>query len=173
MSCHLAGIENEAIGSGPNARVAQDAAVAYNSQANEYLVVWHADVLAQDDEFEIFGQRLSATGAELGGDFRISNAGPEGDVARGAFSPALAYSSQANEYLVVRHGDPDVNGDNEIFGQRVSASCSTSILEARKVSCDHQGGEASRLPSLNFAARSWCSIGRLQPESGVEPLPLR
>ena len=51
-------------------------AVAYNSQANGYLVVFRADGLATDDEDEVFGQRLSASGEELGGDFRIPTWAP-------------------------------------------------------------------------------------------------
>ena len=47
----------------------QEPAVAYNVRTNEYLVVWHGDDDAGplvDDEFEIFAQRLSAGGAEVG-----------------------------------------------------------------------------------------------------------
>ncbi|MGH8700944.1 MAG: hypothetical protein ACREVR_07175, partial [Burkholderiales bacterium] len=69
---------------GDAARAAFLSAVAYNAQANEYLVTWVADGLATDNEFEIFAQRLSATGTELGGDFRVSTTGTDGDAARGA-----------------------------------------------------------------------------------------
>jgi Ca2+-binding RTX toxin-like protein len=98
-------------------------AVVYNSQANEYLVVWLADGLGTNDELEIFGQRLSAAGAELGGDFRISTTGTDGDTARAAGDPAVAYSPQANEYLVAWHGDGlATDNENEVFGQRLSAT---------------------------------------------------
>ena len=58
---------------------AGSASVAYNSHANEYLVVWHGNGLATDGGVEVFGQRVSAIGAELGGDFRISTTGSDGD----------------------------------------------------------------------------------------------
>jgi hypothetical protein len=51
-------------------------AVAYNSTADEYLVVWDGDDRSgalDNDEFEVYGQRLDAsTGAKVGAnDFRI------------------------------------------------------------------------------------------------------
>ncbi|NJN96951.1 MAG: hypothetical protein HC875_24070 [Anaerolineales bacterium] len=119
---------------GPDGNIkfrAQYPAIAYNSAANEYLVVWHGEDDTGglvDDEYEIFGQRLNgATGAEVGvNDFRISDMGPDGNPNFGAFYPAVAYNSAANEYLVVWHGDDNTGGlaDNEpeIFGQRLSAT---------------------------------------------------
>jgi hypothetical protein len=114
---------------GPDGNPAYDAytpAVVYNSTDNQYLVVWSGD----DDineEYEIYGQRLSATGGGLGtNDFRISDMGPDGNAAYGAFEPAVAYNSQNNEYLVVWSGDDNtgslVDGEFEIFGQRLNAT---------------------------------------------------
>ena len=57
---------------GPNGDTnydARDPAVAYNSVNNEYLVVWEGDDntgTLVDGEFEIFGQRLTATGGQVG-----------------------------------------------------------------------------------------------------------
>ncbi len=77
-------------------------AVAYNSIADEYLVVWNGDddsAGLADDEFEIYGQRLDAlTGAEVGtNDFRISDMGPDGRARSDAESPAVAYNPNADE----------------------------------------------------------------------------
>ncbi|MCC7359833.1 MAG: hypothetical protein IT317_10170, partial [Anaerolineales bacterium] len=116
---------------GPNGSTSYDAyypAVAYNSSANQYLVVWQGDDNTGelvDEEVEIFGQRVNAaTGAELGGDFRLSDMGPDGSTSYGAFTPAVAYNSQNNEYLVVWQGDDNTGGlvdeEVEIFGQRVA-----------------------------------------------------
>jgi hypothetical protein len=110
-------------------------AVAYNSANNEDLVVWHGDddtgALA-NEEYEIFGQRVSATGVEIGtNDFRLSDMGPDGDWLYDARSPAVAYNSADEEYLVVWYGDDDtggmVNEEREIFGQRVDAATGAEI----------------------------------------------
>ncbi len=105
------------------------AAVVYNPIAGEYLVVWDADDAGNgvvDNEREIFGQRLSATGAELGtNDFRISHMGPWEDSSFDAMNPAVAHRPAANEYLVVWESDyvgAVHNDEFEIFGQRLSAS---------------------------------------------------
>ncbi len=107
-----------------------DAAVAYNSTNNEYLVVWTGDDAAPplgNDEFEVYGQRIdAANGAEIGSDFRISDMGPDGSTAYEAEEVAIAYNSTDNEYLVVWRGEEDFaplgNGEREIFGQRIDAN---------------------------------------------------
>ena len=109
---------------------AHTASIAYNSTNNEYLVIWRGEgntpPLA-DTENEIFGQLLGAAGNEIGNDFRISDMGPDGDASYDAdVSPSVTYNSTTNEYLVVWSGDDNsgslVNGENEIFGQRISAT---------------------------------------------------
>ena len=123
---------------GPDGNAAYDAdvpAVVYNSTEDEYLVVWDGDdntaplVLG---EYEIFGQRVDgATGAEIGGDFRISDMGPDGNAAFDAYFPAIAYNSTEDEYLVVWWGDdniaPLVDGEYEIYGQRVDGATGAEI----------------------------------------------
>jgi len=101
-----------------------NAAVAYNSTDNEYLVVWHGDTSAGslvDEEFEIYGQRINAaTGAAVGNDdFRISDMGTDGSTSFAAFSPAVAYNSTDNEYLVVWEGDDSATNGLEAYGQRI------------------------------------------------------
>jgi hypothetical protein len=118
---------------GPDASTlfaAADPAVAYNSTRNQFLVVWRGDdntAPLVDDEFEIFGQRLDATGTQTGtNDFRISDMGPDGNTLFGAFNPSVAYKNSKNDYLVVWHGDdgtaPLVDGEFEIYGQLLSGS---------------------------------------------------
>jgi hypothetical protein len=100
--------------------------VAYNRAANEYLVVWQGED-GVSDELEIWGQRLSAAGAEVGGiDFRISDMGPDGNRDYNATQATVVANPSANEYLVVWEGDdntpPLVNDEFEVFGQRLTAS---------------------------------------------------
>ncbi|MBZ0110817.1 MAG: hypothetical protein K8J08_00005, partial [Thermoanaerobaculia bacterium] len=103
--------------------------IAYNSNRDEYLVVWSGDdnvgSLA-DGEYEIFGQRLDGSGVPFGNnDFRISEAGPDGSTFYRAEAPAVAFNPDRDEYLVVWVGDDDDLGpgnDNyEVFGQFLDA----------------------------------------------------
>jgi RTX calcium-binding nonapeptide repeat (4 copies)/Putative metal-binding motif len=109
---------------GDNLFDAHDPAVAYNAQANEYLVTWTGvdGAPLADHESEIFGQRLDAGGAATGADdFRVSTAmGADGNACCGAGSPAVAYNPQSNEYLAIWEGVPA--GESEIYGQRFTAA---------------------------------------------------
>lgn len=105
---------------------AQYAAVAYNPDAEEYLVFWtgKTDCTVGDSETEIYGRRLDArTGALLGQLIVVSEVGPRCDAAYEAISPAVAYNAMRDEFLVVWYGDDDENGlvddEQEIFGQRL------------------------------------------------------
>ncbi len=115
---------------------AERPAVAWNSTNNLYLVVWSGD----DDtpplvngESEIFGQLIAGgTGAEVGtNDFRLSDMGPNGNGAYDALNPDVAYNATNNEFLVVWQGDdntaPLVDGESEIFGQRVAGATGAEI----------------------------------------------
>ncbi|MCP4589695.1 MAG: hypothetical protein GY842_03030, partial [bacterium] len=108
---------------------AHEPAVAYNNTNDEYLVVWAGDDNTGglvDDEFEIYGQRVDAsTGKEIGVNIRFSDMGPDGDADYDAHSPAVAYNSTGNEYLVVwaghdRHPSLLIS-EYDIYAQRVDA----------------------------------------------------
>jgi|GEM_PF-4901461 len=116
---------------GPDGQINYDAyqpAVAYNNIQNEYLVVWYGDDnqgTLVNDEFEIFGQLLDASGAEIGNDdFRISYMGSDGFITAEAAAPAVAFNSVANTYLVVWHGDDAADGtvddEMEIYAAGIS-----------------------------------------------------
>lgn len=104
--------------------------VAYNSVSNEYLVAWTADDDTPplvDNDYEVFGQRLAADGSQVGAnDFRISDMGPVGASGFEPFRPDISYNPNANEYVLTWHGDdntpPLVDGELEIFGQRLAAN---------------------------------------------------
>lgn len=110
-------------------------AIAYNSTNNEYLVVWFGEdntAPLVDGEREIFGQRISATGTEIGSnDFRLSDMGPDGNPNYDVHEVWVAYNGTNNEYLVVWQGDDNagslVDGEVEIFGQRVNAATGAEI----------------------------------------------
>ena len=112
-----------------DARGDSDPAVAFNSQNNQYLIVWSTndDPSTGFEEFEIFGQLFEANGDTVASKFRISDMGPiTNDFNFDAFHPAVAYNASNNNYLVVWEGDNDtfgmVNEEFEIFGQLLDAA---------------------------------------------------
>jgi hypothetical protein len=123
---------------GPDGDAGYDAyepAVAYNSANNQYLVVWRGDdntAPLVDGEYEIFGQRVDgATAAEIGSDLRLSDMGPDGDTNYRATVPAVTHNPTEDEYLVIWSGDDDtaplVDGEYEIFGQRVDGATGAEV----------------------------------------------
>ena len=85
--------------------------LSYNSQNNEYLVVW-GDTRTGSN---VYGQRLNATAGLIGGDFAISAA------ANSEVGPAVEYSTSSSEYLAVWWRYYDAS-DWDIYGGRVSAT---------------------------------------------------
>lgn len=76
-------------------------AVAYNSEDDEYMVIWQAYDNSSSTWY-LYGQRLGTNGALVGDDFEI---------AAGATEPAIAYSPGADLYLVVwRDADDYIQG---------------------------------------------------------------
>jgi hypothetical protein len=114
---------------GPDAIKAFDAfepSLAFNATTSEYLLVWRGDTAGQDDEFEVYGQRLDASGGEVGAtDFRISDMGPDGGAYAVGGRPTVEHASVPNRYLVLWHGDdntpPLAAGETEIFAQALGA----------------------------------------------------
>lgn len=97
-------------------------AVAWNSNANQYLVVWEDTRHASGGSaWDIYGQRVRAGGALAGPNFRVS--GPLGAPALASeFSPAAVFNATSNQYLVVwsDHRDYSTHG-SDIYGARVKA----------------------------------------------------
>ena len=87
--------------------------MAYNSQRDEYLVVWYNDRAGCDD---IRAQRVSGTGALAGGPFYIS-AGCPAD----RHYPDVAYNSVHDQYLVVWEQYEAASG-HSIQARRVSGA---------------------------------------------------
>jgi len=104
-------------------------AVAYNSTANQFLVVWQtfqAGTLS-----DISGRLVNADGSFPGTEFTISNAANNQTV------PAVAYNSTANQFLVVWQHDSLaatlldisgrlVNADGTLSGSEISISAAAS-----------------------------------------------
>ncbi|MFQ5593201.1 MAG: hypothetical protein ACE5HA_03545 [Anaerolineae bacterium] len=114
-------------------------AVAYNSQREEYLVVWRNDWPGNDD---IYGQRVSKAGQLVGPWFAIAfGAGAERS------SPDVAYNSRQNEYLVVWEHDDGTRPN--IRGRRVSA---TGQLQGGEITIGTGAALAVRTqPAVDYA----------------------
>lgn len=156
-------------------------AAAYNSQTNEYLIVWQGDDnsgLLANDEFEIFSQRLDASGAELSpNDVRLSDMGPDGSSAYHAFQPSVIYNAAENEYLVTWYGDDNtgalVSGELEVYAQRVGAT--QAQLGGNDVRLSESGPDGSDayvalLPSVAYNSQSNEYLAVWQGGSNVPPL---
>ena len=134
--------------------------VTYNANADEYLVVWTADGAGRDNELEIFGQMIEgSSGSEVGkDDFRISDMGPDRDTRFVASFSALAYSEGSDEYLVVWEGDDSVDGEFEIYGQRIEGSAAEPMGEfspSISVTLDDQSsGPLAPMSSLQLVRES-------------------
>ncbi|MCP4423367.1 MAG: choice-of-anchor D domain-containing protein, partial [Chloroflexi bacterium] len=92
--------------------------IAYNSAANNYLVVWEYDYNGDGSDYDILGQQILADGSLSGSAILIS-----GFIDRHELKPQLAYNSDDNEYLAVfeldYYGDAS---DYDAIGQRITAS---------------------------------------------------
>ncbi|MBN2149421.1 MAG: hypothetical protein JW726_18680, partial [Anaerolineales bacterium] len=69
--------------------------VAYNSQDDEYLVVWN------EDETDVRGQLLSGDGALSGAAFDIALSVNDGSTSYTGSDPVVAYNATENLYLMV------------------------------------------------------------------------
>ncbi|PEN11488.1 hypothetical protein CRI94_15765 [Longibacter salinarum] len=113
---------------GPDGDANYDAfhpAVAYNSTASEYVVVWagtdDAGSLAPG-ETEIYGLRVDATTAQpIGSPVRISSMGTDGDETFAALHPTVVFNPVEEDYFVTWQGSATA-GEFEIFGRRLNAS---------------------------------------------------
>lgn len=111
-------------------RNSNEPTAVYNSTSHEYLVVWYGSghVGTEDKISEIYGQRLSREGKELGSDFRISNTTDMGKVntsfVRSSVQADVAWNSVNNQYLVAWKGmgQPEDVVKMEIYGQLLKAN---------------------------------------------------
>lgn len=96
------------------------------ASATEFFVVWQGDDNSGslvNDEYEIYGQRISATsGSLVGSRIRISNTNTDGLPAFDAANPAVAYNATSNRYLVAWYSDHVSDNQFEIYSQGLEAN---------------------------------------------------
>ena len=105
------------ISTAPYAQEAPD--IAYNSAANEYLVVWTDRRFTSPADADIYGQRVSAEGELLGSPFPIYDSISPSTQR----NPKVAYNSVDDEYLVVwKDGRNSSSSGMDIYGRRVAST---------------------------------------------------
>jgi len=120
-------------------------AAAYHAGAEEVFVTWTG---IEGGTSEIYGQRLSASGSEVGSDdIRLSDMGPPSDSTWRASHPDVAYVPPSNEYLVVWSGADDrgslVAGEREIYARRLDASGTAVGTDDQRLSTMGTDGDAA------------------------------
>lgn len=114
--------------------------VAYNADANNYLVVWE-----DDNSQAIRGQLVSAQGSTIGSRIDVS----DGEEVR--YDPAVAYNSNPayGDYLVVfarsKEAEPT---DEDLYGRKVYGDGSVSISDFAIATADGDQG----VPDVAFNA---------------------
>ena len=125
--------------------------VTYNPISEEYLVAWVGSTIAGDSE--IYIQRLSASGAELGvDDQRVSDLGIDGDMSYSAGLPSVVHNPARNEYLLAYRGD-ETSGADEVFIQRVAADGTALGITDQRISMMGPAGDANyggQAPSVAY-----------------------
>jgi hypothetical protein len=94
--------------------------IAFDPFSNQYFLAWHgSEVGLGKAEFEVWGQYLTASGAEIGNnDFRISE-GLDGDAVFSANRPAIAFNPTATCNYLVTYFTGDANDNFEVTGSSV------------------------------------------------------
>lgn len=92
-------------------------AVVWNGTANEYLVVWEDWREASTRLADIYARRVSAGGAPIGSDIRVSGQGGTGN----EMAAAVAWNESANQYLVVwEDGRRKATRGSDVWGRRLA-----------------------------------------------------
>ncbi len=119
-----------------------DPRVAYNSDNDEYMVVWTSNTEdgSSAGGYEIWARRLAYDPSDVlipvGTNSRISQLGPDGNSAFNSFAADIVYNSTQHEYFFVYTADTNADGyvDNEfeIYGQSLDGegniTCSPLIF---------------------------------------------
>jgi len=118
-------------------------AIAYNSQAQEYLVVFWNDRPGNDD---IRAERVSKSGQLLGGRWIAAGAGAE------RRHPYVAYNSKRNQYLVVW---VEESGPNSLVQSlRLSANLTPQPEGVQTLQTDHMAIGESSNPAVAYSSSS-------------------
>ena len=96
----------------------------YNPDLDEFMVVWEDHHWAWGAAADIYGQRISAKGGLVGGNFGISWEGSERRL-----NPDIAYKGETQEYLVTWEYET-TQSDHDVYQRRVSKEAKLPASEA-------------------------------------------
>jgi hypothetical protein len=103
----------EPVAIGTNANGEYGPAVAYNSDDDEFMVVWYD---WRNLNHDIYGQRVKASDGSLSAEVQVTS-NPDWQ-----WTPAIAYDGDVGQYLVVwsdRRNDPGDGTNWDIYGKRL------------------------------------------------------
>ena len=136
-------------------------AVVYNSQWQEYLVVYWNDRPGNDD---IRAERVSKSGQLLGGKWIAAGAGAD------RFFPDVAYNSQQNQYLIV--WIEQSAGYNYVRTQRFSGDLDPQPEGMQTLIAGSIGQSTSVHPVVDYAYTSDKYLVVWEYEFNVPPAPM-
>jgi hypothetical protein len=142
--------------SGPSATAWDvEPAVAWNEATGEYLVVWEDTRNLATRGRDIYGQRVSAGGARVGSEFRISDTAATSD----EVDPAIAWNATDDQYLVVwsDHRNSTTRG-YDIYGQRVATNGSRVGAVVRISGTTATSSESEPAVAWNAAAEQYVVV---------------
>ena len=123
-------------------------AVAWNSSANEYLVVW--DDFRSNSTYDIYGQRIRADGMLLGSNIAISLA-----VADQRY-PDVTWNATTNEYMVVWDDWRNGSSNRDVYGQRVKGN--GGLLGGNLVISSATGSQGQPVMAWNATANEYLVV---------------
>jgi hypothetical protein len=95
----------------------QDPALAYNTERDEYLLIWSDD--RSNGGLDIYARRLFTNGLPKGGMYTTSGRFRIVGGAGNQDQPAIAYNEERDEFLVVWSDDRNPDTGRDIYAQRL------------------------------------------------------
>lgn len=133
---------------------------AYNPNENSWLVVWSEPFGAGIFNFDVLGQRVSASGMPLGATI------PIGVSAEGDYEPTVSFAPGSNRFLVAWRHDPSIqfDGHDQRIHGRVLGGDGVPVTGVFIVD-DDDGQDFA--PSAAFDGTRWlvCFTNRVQGEN--------
>jgi len=133
---------------------AGEADVAYNTRTGESLVVYSATEASPSPQWEVYGQRLTATGEPIGPRLTLGGVGVDTDPNFVRPEPAVAYSATSGRWMVVFSIDDQQlsrpNDKFEVFARTVTdaGTVGTSLIGVSETGQNDDAGDDAQHPDI-------------------------